>query len=255
MVAGPKGAPIIGALALLVLLTPAGCSLGGESATPAPTAAPSPQVASAPSPSAVPATALYSLPTQGLNLHSSPGRDSPTVTTVRQAVQLDVLTTQAVGSDSWVHVRAHDKADIDGWALRDPSLETDIPVDLHTDVTLAYSILFPKGWTFKEDSPTQQSFSAPTGEGRMLIQVAETTEKLPPVPTAKGQSERQEGPVEVYGKSPVITFYKLDTGAYELAVHFLFAPGRAFQVVFDAKTADSTLFKQLLASAIIQTTT
>ena len=58
--------------------------------------------------------------------------------------------------------------------------------------------------------------------------------------------------MEVYGKSPLITFFKLTAGGYELAVHFLFAPGRAFQIILRTLTSDSTLFKQLLASAIIQ---
>ena len=151
MVAGPKGVPIIGALALFVLVT--GCGLGGlGDSTPAPTPSgqPSPHVAASPSPPPVGSTAVYSLPTQGLNLHTAPGRDAPAVTTVRQGVQLDVLASQVVGTETWIHVRAHDKTDVDGWALKDPGLETDTPVDLHTDATLAYSILFPKGWRSEE---------------------------------------------------------------------------------------------------------
>lgn len=250
MVAGPKGVPIIGALALLVLV--AGCGLGDSTPAPTPSVQSSPHIAVTPSPSPVGSTAVYSLPTQGLNLHTAPGRDAPTVTTVRQGVQLDVLASQVVGIETWIHVRAHDKPDVDGWALKDPALETDTPVDLHTDATFAYSILFPRGWTFKEDSPNQQSFASPSADGRLIIQVATDIDKLPPVPSTTGQSERQEGPVEVYGKSPVITFYKLTAGGYELAVHFLLAPGRAFQLIFRTPTSDSTLFKQLLASAVIQ---
>lgn len=250
MVAGPKSVPIIEALALLVLVT--GCGLGDSTPAPTPSVQPSPQVAATPSPPPAGSTAVYSLPTQGLNLHTAPGRDAPAVTMVRQGVQLDVLASQVVGTETWLHVRAHDKTDVEGWALKDPGLETDTPVDLHTDATLAYSILFPKGWTFKEDSPGQQSFASPSADGRLIIQVATDIDKLPPVPSTPGQTERQEGPVEVYGKSPVITFYKLTAGGYELAVHFLFATGRAFQLIFRTPTSDSMLFKQLLASAVIQ---
>ena len=251
MVAGPKGVPIIGALALLIL-SAAGCELGGSTPAPTPNVQASPRVAVSPSPSPVGSTTVYSLPPQGLNLHTAPARDAPAVTTVRQGVQFDVLASQAAETETWIHVRAHDKPDVDGWALKDPSLETDTPVDLHTDTTLSYSILFPKGWTFKEDSPGQQSFASPTADGRLIIQVATDVDKLAPLPSTPGQTERQEGPVEVYGKSPVITFYKLTAGGYELAVHFLFAPGRAFQLIFRTPTSDSTLFKQLLASAAIQ---
>ena len=255
MVAGPKGVPIIPALALavaLAVLALAGCGLGVSTPAPSPTVQASPRVAVSPSPSPVGSTAVYSLPTQGLNLHTAPGRDAPLVTTIRQGVQLDVLAAQVVGAETWIHVRAHDKADLDGWVLKDPTLETDTPVDLHTDTTLAYSILFPKGWTFREDSPSQQSFASSTADGRLVIQVATDLDRLPPLPSTPGQTERQEGPVEVYGKSPLITFYKLTAGGYELAVHFLFAPGRAFQIIFRIPTSDSTLFKQLLASAVIQ---
>ena len=251
MVAGPKGFPIIGALALVFLLL-AGCGLGDSTPTPVPSLAVSPHLLVSPTPAPSTSAAVYSLPTQGLNLHSAPSRDAPTVTTVRQGVQLDVLASQVVGTETWIHVRAHDKPDVDGWALKDPGLETETPVDLHTDVTLTYSILFPKGWTFKEDSPTQQSFASPNADGRLLVQVATDVDKLPPVPTSAGQTERQEGPVEVYGKSPVITFFKLTAGGYELAVHVLFAPGRAFQFILRTGASDSTLFKQLLASAVIQ---
>lgn len=225
------------------------CGLGGGgSQAPRPSPHPSPTLAPSPSPSG-PAS-IWVIPPVGLRLHASPDRSADTAAVIRQGAQLDVTETRAVGTETWLHAHAHGSADIDGWALHDPMLVTDIPMQQHVDSPLGYSILFPQSWTFATTSPTIQTYTG-TADLSLLVQTASDLSKLPAVPSAAGKSEREKGPIDVFGKSPVITFYHLDAGRYELATSLEWAPGRAYQFVFrQPGAADSPLFEQMLESLI-----
>jgi len=256
VVAGSTGSPnrrgraaaLTGAALLL-----AACGLGGGGGqTPKPSPHPSPHssptLGSSPSPSG-PAS-IWVIPPVGLRLHASPDRSADTAAVIRQGAQLDVTETRPVGSETWLHAHAHGSPDIDGWALNDPLLVTDIPMQQHVDSPLGYSILFPQSWTFAATSPTLQKYTG-TADLSLLVQTASDLSKLPAVPSAAGKSEREKGPIDVFGKSPVITYYHLDSGRYELATSLEWVPGRAYQFVFRQQSAaDSPLFEQMLESLI-----
>ena len=239
---------------MVALLALAGCSFG--SASPKPAAhSPSPGRAVSPSPSAAAAASAYwVLATLGLRLHQAPDPSSTVVTVIRPGAQLDVTEARTVGTTAWVHVHAHADSSLDGWVVNDPLLVTDIPMQQHDDASLGYSLLFPTAWTYSSGGPSQGFFSSADGKQKLTVEVADSLAHLPPEPTATGKADHEEGPLDVYGKSPVLTYYKLDAGGWELFLSFLWANGRAFGFVFREPQADSSLLKQILASAIIRGT-
>ena len=255
MVAGSKGSPRglqFKRCGLAALLLVAGCGFGGPG--PAATAVPSPRVAIRPSPSASPlaASSYWVLATLGLRLHQAADPASQVVTVVRPGAQLDATEGRDVAGTNWLHVHAHSSPEIDGWVVNDPLLLTTTSMQQHLDTTAGYSVLFPTAWTFVQEGPSQASFVSADRSQKLVLQTADSLEHLPSVPSVKGGLERQEGPVDIYGKSPLISYYRLDGGGYELTLSLLWAPGRAFQFNLHQPAADSSLLKQMLASVIIQ---
>lgn len=253
MIAGSKGSP--GDLqfkrwSLVVLVLCGACGL--PRADPSPTPPPSPHVFITPSPIAPAASAYFVLATLGLRLHETPDPASPVVTVLRPAAELDATERRTVAGAQWLHVHAKNSPDLDGWVVNDPLLLTTVPVQQHIDSTSGYSMLVPLDWAFAPESTAVTTFTAPDKLQRLRVQAADSIEHLDAVPTAPGKAEREEGPIDVYGKSPVITFYRLQGGGYELALRLLWAPGRAFGFVLRQPSGDSTLMKQILASVIFQ---
>jgi hypothetical protein len=192
------------------------------------------------------------LATLGLRLHQSPDTGSTVVTVLRPGAQLDVTETRTVGVTVWLHVHAHAQADLDGWVVNDPLLVTSIPMQQHDDAGLGYSLLFPTAWTYSSGGPASSFFTSADGHQKLVVEIADTLAHLPPEPTSAGKPDHEEGPLDVYGKSPVLTYYKLDAGGWELFGSFLWANGRAFGFVYREAQPDSSLLKQILASVIIR---
>jgi len=237
--------------ALLVALALGACGFGSSPPTPR-AHSPSPRASPSPSPTAAAASAYWVLATLGLRLHQTPDTASTVVTVLRPGAQLDVTETRTVGTTAWLHVHAHAQADLDGWVVNDPLLVTSIPMQQHDDASLSYTLLFPTAWTYSSGGPAASFFTSPDSHQKLTVEVADTLAHLPPEPTAAGKADHEEGPLDVYGKSPVLTYYKLDAGGWELFLSFLWASGRAFGFVFREAQADSSLLKQILASVIIR---
>jgi hypothetical protein len=192
------------------------------------------------------------LATLGLRLHQAPDPAATVVTVLRPGAQLDATATQTIGGTIWLHVHAHSDPAIDGWVVNDPGLITDIPMQQHDDASLGYSLLFPTAWTYSAAGATQSQFTSADGTLKLLLSTADTVAHLPAAPAAPGKADHEEGPVDVYGKSPVITYYKLTAGGFELDLSFLWATGRAYGFSYREPVADSSLLKQILASVIIR---
>jgi hypothetical protein len=236
---------------LLVGLAAGACGLGSPAAKPAahkPSAAASPS----PSPSAAAASSYWVLATLGLRLHQAADPASTVVTVIRPGAQLDTTEARSVGGTNWVHVHAHSSPDIDGWVVNDPLLLTAIPMQQHDDATLGYSLLFPTAWTYSAGGSAASFFTSADGKQKLTVETADTLAHLPAEPTSPGKADHEEGPLDVYGRSPLLTYYKLDAGGWELSLSILWATGRAFGFVFHTPQADSSLLKQILASVIIR---
>jgi hypothetical protein len=227
------------------------CGLGSTAVKPSPHPSAGARAAS-PSPAPTPAASYWVLATLGLRLHQAPDPASTVVTVIRPGAQLDATELRVVSGISWVHVHAHSAADIDGWAVNDPTLLTDIPMQQHDDAALGYSLLFPASWSYAAGGPAVAFFTSADGTQKLTVVTTDTVEHLPPVPTSPGKADHELGPLDVYGKSPVLTFYKLTAGGWELSLSFLWATGRAFGFDLREPQADSGLLKQILASVIIR---
>jgi Bacterial SH3 domain len=236
---------------LLLVLAVGGCGFGSPAAKPA-AHKPSPSARPSPSPSAFAASSYWVLATLGLRLHQAPDTSSTVVTVIRPGAQLDVTESRTAGGFAWLHVHAHAQADLDGWVVNDPLLVTSIPMQPHDDASLGYSLLFPTAWTFSSGGTAQSFFTSADGHQKLTVEAADSLAHLPPEPTAAGKADHEEGPLDVFGKSPILTYYKLDAGGWELFLSFLWANGRAFGFVFREPAADSSLLKQILASVIIR---
>lgn len=228
------------------------CGFGSPAPKPAATHRPSASASPTASPSAAVASSYWVLATLGLRLHQAPDAASTVVTVIRPGAQLDATEARSVGGTNWVHVHAHTSSDIDGWVVNDPLLLTAIPMQQHDDASLGYSLLFPTAWTYAAGGPAASFFTSADGKQKLTVETADTIAHLPPEPTSAGKADHEEGPLDVYGRSPLLTYYKLDGGGWELTLSILWANGRAFGFVFRTPEADSTLLKQILASVIIR---
>jgi hypothetical protein len=242
---------VLAVVAVLAVLAAGACGFGGS--TPKAAAhSPSPSPIPSPSATAKVATAYWVLATLGLRLHQTPDPGSTVVTVLRPGAQLDVTEARGVNGTAWIHVHAHSQADLDGWVVNDPLLVTDIPMQQHDDASLGYTLLFPTAWTYSSGGPAQAFYTSADSKQKLIVETADTLAHLPPAPTAAGKADHEEGPLDVFGKSPVLTYYKLDAGGWELFLSFLWATGRAYGFVFRETQADSSLLKQILASVIIR---
>jgi hypothetical protein len=200
------------------------------------------------------ANAVWVVSSVGLNVHNQPSVQADRVATLTQSAKLSVLGKQAVGADTWLHVRS-ESGQVEGWVLDRPDLVIHRDVSLHVEQGSGYSILFPSEWSPVSGNPaTFTGPSTPDG-GSMLVQTDTDPTKLIGTPVSPGHELRQESPVEVYGRTTYLTVYKLDSGGFEFDVKVQF-PKTNVAYLFDFKQpqgtdADTSLFKTLLASVIV----
>jgi Bacterial SH3 domain len=189
----------------------------------------------------------------GLNIHSSADVNAARVTTVAQGVRLDITEKSTVGPDTWLHVKS-EGGNAEGWVVDRPDLVIHRQVSQHVEPS-GWSILFPSEWSPVSGNPaTFTGSSGPTG-GSMLVQTADDPAKLMATPVSPGHELRQESPIEVYGRTTYLTVFKLDAGGFEFDARVQF-PKTKVAYLFNFKQptgtdADTSLFKQLLASAIV----
>lgn len=231
------------------------CALNELSGTPpAAASAPRIEISVIPAPSAgadAGTGAVWVLTPLGLNVRSQPATSADRVTTLSQGTRLDVLTTQAVGTATWLQVK-NQSGTIQGWVLDDPLLVGHREMSLHLD-SARWSILFPATWSYQQGNPA--AFNAPASEGGdLLVQTGATPDGLLKVPTVTGSELKQESPVEVYGVTTFITDYQLNGGGFEYEVRLRWSDHLAFLFLFQSgrqASPDSTLFRTMLASVII----
>lgn len=186
----------------------------------------------------------------GLNLRAAPTATAERLAILARGAQLDVLGSQSSGGQAWLHVRGHNGSGTDGWVLDDPTLVIHRAVNPHFDSVNGWSILFPAEWQLTTGSPTQ---FAGTGQ---LLQVwwSNDAKTLPTPPGSPGKEQRDEGPVDVDGRTTFLTVYQLDSGGFEYddLVHVSDNPTRVFEFRFReaGPTGDTSLFKQLLAGVV-----
>jgi SH3 domain-containing protein len=246
---------VLALAAALGLLASAGClspaSSGGG--TPA-SSSRSPSAAATASPAGQQPSAVWVLNPVGVNVRSGPDTSADRVTTLTQGARLDVVGQQVANGQTWLHVQST-SGQVQGWVLDRADLLIHVEVAQHIEPA-GWSILFPKAWDLQTGNPT--TFTGPPSDpegGALLVQTSNSTDHLLSTPRTAGGEVRQESPLEVYGKTTYLTVYKLDAGGWEFAVRLQYDANRAF--LFDYRQsqrpdADTSLFKQLLTSVIVQ---
>jgi SH3 domain-containing protein len=241
-----RGASWASLTAAAILL--AACSGGGANGRTPSTASVATTARPAPSAS-VEAGPVWVLSPVGLNMRASPDTSAERLATLQQGVELDVLDRQQ-GAQTWLKVRGHESGTVVGWVLDSPELIIHRSVALHFDPNQGWSTLFPTEWTLS-NSGAQTTF---TGSGQLMsVVLGNDTANLPNTPLSAGQEVRQESPVEIYGKTTYITVYQLNAGGFEYDSAAKFASKALLFSFRDtaARSGDTGLFKQLLASVIV----
>lgn len=236
--------------ALLAAAMVAGCSLGGGGSA-AHTASTSRTIVLTPTPTSsggLPAS-VWVLTPVGLNMRAAPTATAERLAIVARGAQLDVLGSQSSGGQTWLHVRGHNSSGSDGWILDEPTLVIHRAVNPHFDSVNGWSLLFPAEWQLGTGTPTQFS-----GTGQLLqVWWGTDAKSLPAAPGSPGKEVRDEGPVDVDGRTTFLTVYQLDSGGYEYddLVKVADNPVRVFEFRFrDSSGGDTSLFKQLLAGVV-----
>jgi hypothetical protein len=203
----------------------------------------------APTPS-LPAS-VFVLSPIGLNVRETPDPTGTRQATLPRGAQLDVKGLETVRGEAWFKVRTHDSPAVEGYVLRSPSLIIERPVETHYDPA-GFSLLYPKEWTVESATPEGRlELKSPSAAEGLTVQAADDPGKLAAAPTSAGRAVREEGPLEVYGKTVFATVYRLNSGGYQFEVRLKWAEGRALLFLGQFQSADTALYKQLLASVIV----
>ncbi|MGA8426550.1 MAG: SH3 domain-containing protein [Candidatus Dormiibacterota bacterium] len=208
-------APILTFLALIL----AACS-GPNSH--APTVSPgSPH----PTPSATPLpTALTVIAPLGVNLRSSPGTSAAVLQVIAQGVTLSIVGHYSADG-GWWQVKGATES---GWVTAQPQYtSTQAFQTFSSAAPVAWSVMYPPGWTFAQQSAGTVVFTDRAG-GTITFVVASTTPQLPAAaPT--GATQTGAVGVEVFGvTAPLVTY--ASTTAYLASIEFQAQPALAFLI-------------------------
>ncbi len=216
---------------------------------PTPTATPTPL----PSPTVTPApTQLTILAPDGVNLRAAPSLSAKVLGIVAQGIQLPILQHSDAGGGWWeVEGQTHT-----GWVSGAAGLTSTGSFQSYASSVLAFTVLYPSGWTY-EETPPSVTFHGPTAGASPgasatpavgpTITVAQAP-SLSALPTAvlPAQPLFAATPVEVYGITVLERRYSGPTGQMLAVVRVLAHRGLAFQIVARGPLAATAAGLQVL---------
>lgn len=194
-----------------------------------------------PSPTVVAVWVLWPL---GVNVHTSPATTATVAATSLQGDQLDVQSKKTVAGKTWLQVSAHDQSGIAGWVLDDPGLVIHQSVSFHIDSDQSWSMVFPSAWNVQEPDALTGSTTLSGDNITMTVDVETPTPKF----TAPGPDINDQE-IEVYGKTTVLSIYRLPDGSYDLITRLKWDAQRYFTITYHEPAAtnpDTSLALQLI---------
>ncbi|MGH7643429.1 MAG: SH3 domain-containing protein [Candidatus Dormibacteria bacterium] len=224
-----------------VLLLAAVCAaVAGCTGTPKPTPsphrpAPHPTATATPAPSAI--TVIAPL---GVNLRTAPSTTASVVGVVAQGVALPyVAHTSASGG--WWQVRGSSQT---GWITADSEYTSTLTFQTYSAAVgggTPWSVMYPEGWTFAQESSGPVEFTGPNGTS-ITFTTSSTTAQLPSAASA-GQVQSGVSSAVVYGVTAPLITYSNSTGKYQASIEFQAQPALAFliQAQLAAKGGAATL--------------
>ncbi|MGC1406681.1 MAG: SH3 domain-containing protein [Candidatus Dormiibacterota bacterium] len=217
-------------VALIVIL--AGCSSPGS--RPPTTSNHSPRPT--PSPSALPTTLTVIAPL-GVNLRASPSASAAVLQVISQGVTLSIVGHNSANG-GWWQVKGASES---GWVTAQPQYtSTRAFQTFSSSAPVAWSVMYPPGWTFAQEGVGTVLFSDGAGETITFV-AASTTAQLPAAAPA-GATQSGAAAVVVFGvTAPLVTY--ASTTSYLAAVEFQAQPALAFLIKAQlmAKTGGATL--------------
>lgn len=220
---------------LMAALLVAGC---GQAAGPSPRTTPTPK----PTATATPApTQLTVLAPDGVNLRSGPTATASVLGIVAQGVTLPILSHTSAGG-GWWEVKGSTHT---GWMTADPQYTSTASFQTYAaGGTTAWTVLYPSGWQFAQQSTGQLAFTGPGGQTITVTQGSSTGSLPAAVPS--GTATQSVGSVDIYGVTTSLVTFAVPS-QYVAAVAFTASPGVAFLI--EAKGPDKSLaavFSQFL---------
>jgi hypothetical protein len=189
-----------------------------------------------PSASALPTTLTVIAPL-GVNLRSSPSTSAAVLQVIAQGVTLSIVGHYSANG-GWWQVKG---STVSGWVTGQPQdTSTEAFQTFSSAAPVAWSVMYPPGWTFAQQGSGTVVFSGGAGETITFV-VASTTGQLPPAaPTAATQSGAAG--VEVFGVTAPLVTYASNT-AYLASIEFQAQPALAFLIKAQLlpKTGGATL--------------
>ncbi len=225
----------------VVVVVAAAAALGG-CGTPAP-AVHHPQVSASPSPSPSPKpTSVTIIAPDGVNFRSSPSTTASVLGVVAQGVTLAIVSETSAGG-GWWEVRGSTAT---GWVTSNPEyVSTGSFQTYQSGGTGGWSVLYPAGWQFAQQSTGALAFNGP-GSQTISVTQASTTAQLPAA-APSGTGEKDVAAVEIYGVTTSLVTFAVSS-EYLAAVAFQAAPGLAFLIVAKGPSAASAASFQLFLS-------
>lgn len=201
-------------------------ALAGCSSAPRPTPAPStPTPHPSPSASPLPASVTVLAPL-GVNFRSGPSATASVITVLDQGASVPVVS-HTTASGGWWEVRDSGQT---GWITAESQYSSALTFQTFSSASASgtpWSVMYPEGWTFAQESAGPVEFTGPSGDS-ITFTTAATTAQLPAAATS-GQTQSGVGSVEVYGvTAPLVTY--ASTTKYEASVELQAVSGLALLI-------------------------
>jgi hypothetical protein len=218
---GRGGAGYLALPMALCLVALAGCGGAARPTTTPTRSSPHPSSSATPAPTAI--TVIAPL---GVNLRTGPATSASVVGVVSQGVSLPYISYTSTNG-GWWEVRGSSQ---NGWITGDPQYTSTLTFQTFSSAGAGgapWSVMYPEGWTFAQESSGPVQFSGPAGAS-ITFTTATTTAQLPSA-ASPGQTQSGVGSVEVYGvTAPLVTY--ANTTKYEASIELQAQPALAFLI-------------------------
>lgn len=216
-----------------VLLACAAVVVAGCGGTKSPPPKPSPTAHASASATPKPTQVTVIAP-DGVNLRSGPTTTAGVLGVVAQGVTLPIVS-ETTASGGWWQVKGSTNT---GWISSNPLFTSTASFQMYqSGGTGGWSVLYPLGWQFAQQSSGSVAFNGPQGESITVTQAASTAQLPAAAPAGTARSDVTS--TEVYGITTSLVTFGGSSG-YLAAVAFQANPGLALLIVAKGHTASST---------------
>ncbi|HVC23229.1 MAG TPA: SH3 domain-containing protein [Candidatus Dormibacteraeota bacterium] len=198
-----------------------------------------------PSPSTA-SSAVTVIAPLGVNFRSAPSTSASVVGVIPQGISLPLVSPKPAAG-GWWKVQGATQV---GWITSDPQYTSTLMFQIFEGGgNVPWSVMYPDGWTFDQQSSGPVVFSGPQG-ATLTFYTGPSTAQLPAAaPT--GSSQSADTSVEVYGTTASLVRYT-DSAAYKASLEFQAQPALALLIEADLPPkSGAAIFKLFLETIFI----